>query len=170
MSFSYDPATVSVNKIHEVRFLTGQTEKTTSQIEDEEIQYWLTKNNEEIDPTVQDVLKSLLKKAAHCYDKTTGEVSESLSQWYEHLQDLINDPPPDSIDLSFSTPIGLHRGGLYSEEFALRNADQTVYQGFQACDNNPWDIGLDPVNGVAVTDIQDSGQTEASDQNLDETP
>lgn len=170
MSFSYDPATVSVNKVHEVRLLTGQTYEPTSQIEDEEIQYLLNKNNDEVEPTEQDVLRLLLKKAAHSYDKSTGEVSESLSQWYEHLQDLIDDPPAEDLSLSFPTPVGIHTGGLYSEEFALRNADQTVYQGFQSSDANPWDIGLDPVNGVAVTDIQDSGQTEASDQNLDETP
>ena len=102
MSFSYDPATITTNPIHEVRFLTGQTEEATSQIEDEEIQYLLDKNEGDVDTTVTDVLNTLLKKAAHDFDKQTGEVSESQSQRYNHLKELIGDPPNSAFNSNSS--------------------------------------------------------------------
>lgn len=168
MSFSYDPATVSTNPIHEVRFLTGQTDPVTSQIEDEEIQYLLDKNNGDVQAAANDVMLSLLKKASHAYDKTTGEVSESLSQWYDNLKDLVDDPSAGDIELAIPTPIGMHAGGLDSEEFALRNADRTVYQGFTTCDANPWDIGTENVDGVNTSEINGDGKTTSTDQDLDQ--
>lgn len=168
MSFSYDPITVPTNPIHEVRFLTGQTEEATSQIEDEEIQYLLDKNEGNVEATVTDVLNTLLKKAAHAFDKQTGEVSESMSQWYDHLKQLIGDPPNSNIELSIATPICMHAGGLDSEEFALRKADRTVVQGFSTNDADPWDIGEEEVYGVSTSCIGDDGKTTSVNQNLDD--
>lgn len=168
MAFTYDLTTIATNPIHEVRLLTGQTEEATSQIEDEEIQYFLTKNGNDVPSTVSDVLNTLLKEAAHAFDKQTGEVSESQSQRYQQLKELIGDPPSSDIETVFPTPVSIYTGGLYSEDFALRNADQTVYQGFQTEDANPWDIGTEDVHGVGVGEVQDSGQTEATDLNLDQ--
>lgn len=169
MSFSYDPITVPTNPIHEVRFLTGQTEESTSQIEDEEIQYLLDKNNGDVNKTSTDVLNTLLKKAAHAFDKTTGEVSESQSQRYQHLKELIGDPPKDDIELVIATPIGMHAGGLDSEEFALRKKDRTVVQGFHTDDADPWEIPTDEeVLGVATSEIDEDGRTNSINQNLED--
>jgi len=170
MSFSYDPATITTNPIHEVRFLTGQTEESTYQIEDEEIQYLLDKNGGDVEATVIDVLNTLLKKAAHAFDMQTGEVSESQSQRYAHLKELIGDPPNSDIELAIATPICMHAGGLDSEEFALRKKDRTVVQGFQTDDADPWDIGEEEVYGVTTSCIDDNGKTTSTDQNLDEVP
>ena len=171
MSFSYDPATITTNPIHEVRFLTGQTEEATSQIEDEEIQYLLDKNEGDVDTTVTDVLNTLLKKAAHDFDKQTGEVSESQSQRYNHLKELIGDPPNSEIELLIATPVCMHAGGLDSEEFALRKKDRTVVQGFQTNDADPWMLNSDEeIYGVETSCIDDNGKTTSTDQNLDETP
>ena len=168
MSFTYDPTTVSTNPIHEVRFLTGQTDPNTSQIDDEEIQYLLNKNNGDVPSTVTDVLDTLLKKAAHAYDKQTGEVSESQSQWYDHLQDLKNDPSHKDIELAIATPVGMHAGGLDSEEFALRKKDRTVVQGFSSNDADPWDVGDEEVYGVETGNIDEYGRTESTNQKLNE--
>jgi len=168
MSFSYDPATIATNPIHEVRFLTGQTDPNDYEIEDEEIQYLLDENDGDVQETKNDVMKNLLNRAAHAYDKTTGEVSEAMSQRFKNLQELIEAPPASEIELAFPTPICMHAGGLDSEEFALRSADVTVYQGFQSCDANPWDIGTEDVHGVTTSCIDENGKTESVDLNLDE--
>ncbi len=170
MSFSYDPATITTNPIHEVRFLTGQTDPLDYEIEDEEIQYLLDENDGDVQATKNDVLKNLLNRAAHSYDKVTGEVSEAMSQRFKNLQELIEDPPSSEIDLVFPTPVCIHAGGLDSEEFALRSKDVTVYQGFQSTDEAPWDVGTEPVYGVETSCIDDNGKTNSVDQNLDETP
>lgn len=170
MSFSYDPATITTNPIHEVRFLTGQTDPNDYEIEDEEIQYLLDENDGDVQATKNDVLKNLLNRAAHSYDKTTGEVSEAMSQRFKNLQELIDAPPPSEIELAFPTPSCMHAGGLDSEEFALRSNDVTVYQGFSSTDANPWDIGTEPTYGVATSCIDNNGKTNSVDQNLDESP
>jgi hypothetical protein len=166
MSFSYDPITVPTNPIHEVRFLTGQTEEATSQIEDEEIQYLLDKNDGSVEATVTNVLNTLLKKAAHAFDMQTGEVSESQSQRYAHLKELIGDPPNSDIESVIATPVGMHAGGLDSEEFALRKADRTVVQGFSTNDADPWDIGEEEVYGVSTSNINSDGKTVSTNLNI----
>jgi hypothetical protein len=170
MSFSYDPATITTNQIHEVRFLTGQTDPNDYEIEDEEIQYLLDKNAGDVQIAKNEVLKSLLNRASHYYDKTTGEVSEALSQRFKNLQELIDAPPPSEIELVFPTPSCMHAGGLDSEEFALRAKDVTVFQGFNSVDAVPWDVGTGPVYGVSTSCIDDNGKTNSVDQNLDESP
>ena len=171
MSFSYDPSTITVNKVHEVRFLIGQTDKYNNYIEDEEISYLLGKDSGNVDVTKYNAARAILATSALFYDKTTGQVSESMSQLYTNLKDLIDNPPAQDIEAKMPTPVCMHIGGIDPEEFALRNLDTTVVQTGTVTETaNPWELEDEDVDGVETGCIDEYGRTQSKDQNLDELP
>ena len=171
MSFSYDPATITINKVHEVRFLIGQTDEFNNYIEDEEISYLLGKDSNKVDVAKYNAARAILAKSALFFDRTTGQVTESMSQLYTNLKDLINNPPAQDIEAKMPTPICMHVGGIDPKEFALRNLDITVVQsGTETETKNPWDLDDEEVDGVETGCIDKFGRTESKDQNLDQNP
>ena len=149
MSFSYDEANLATDKVTQVRLATGQTEDDGG-ISDEVILYMLSLNDEEVPPTIVDVLKNLLVQASQMYDKTTGDVSESQSQIYKQLKSLLTSAEQGL--LASPIPSGLHFGGLDSIEFEERNLDNSVYQGFQNEDK-----GVDPFVDNFGVDVHNIG-------------
>jgi hypothetical protein len=135
MSFTYNVVNLSTDRIAQVRLATGQTQEKSSRISDEEISYLLSQNSYNVKTTSVQVLKNLLVAVSQEYDRSTGEVSQSLSQVYDKLKDLLQNA---TLGLGgISSPTGLHFGGLCSEEFDYRNKDKSVYHGFVSCDKGP---------------------------------
>ena len=133
MSFTYQIENIATNLVAQVRLRTGQTVNNGESMSDEEINFFLSQNNNDVNATVTEVLQSLLVRASQFYDKTTGEVSESKSQVFDNLREqLTNQALGSSI---IPTPTCMHFGGLASDEVQARNEDKTVYHGFEVKDD-----------------------------------
>ena len=92
MSFSYDPEKLSSNQIYQIRLSIGNTDQyDLAGLEDEEIQFLLDRNNENIDQTIVASIDSRIAKAGGLVDKTTGQTQESASQLIDVLQKLRDD-------------------------------------------------------------------------------
>ncbi len=144
MSFTYDEANLATNAIARVRMATGQVTDDGG-VSDEVITYIMSTYTTDIEAkTISKILSNLLVQAAQMYDRTTGQVSESQSQIYKNLKDLLT---VAQVGLSAAVPVCMHFGGVNREEFDARNNDKSVYQGFQT---QSAEVGSDANNGVTV--------------------
>lgn len=154
MSFTYNIVKLETDKIAQVRLATGQTQ-APSKVSDEEIKFILSQHNQNVPLASKTILKNLLVAFSQEHDSTTGEVSESKSQVYENLKDLLANTSVGAG--AFDIPVGIHFGGIDSEEFDVRNRDKTVYHGFRAEDKEAAKV---QVCGVEILDITEDQASE----------
>lgn len=126
MSFSYDPTKLKTNLIYQVRLKIGQTSPYSPvAVQDEEIQFFLDLNKNDVHQTCLDVLHSQISQAAALVDKETGAVSEAQSQLLENLKrlrdDLIN-------SISRNTPKYMQITGIFNDDRDTVDNDTEIYQ------------------------------------------
>tara|TARA_R110002020_G_scaffold213427_1_gene420234 strand:+ start:33513 stop:33953 length:441 start_codon:yes stop_codon:yes gene_type:complete len=123
MSFSYDPTKLD-EPINQMRFKLGLTTPNTPVgLEDEEIQFCLDQNDGNVAQACLDCLDSLITSASMLVDRTTGQVSEALSQLLDNLLRRRD----DLISSLANVPILLHVTGVDSCEYEDGQLDETVY-------------------------------------------
>lgn len=76
MTWTYNPASLSTSALFRVRFLSGDNETTDQQVEDEEINYFLTQTSDEKLVAAM-VCEHLARKFSRMCDKTIGSLSVS---------------------------------------------------------------------------------------------
>lgn len=93
MSFSYDIAQLASNPIYQVRYRLGDTVETMATFQDEEIQFSLTNNSNNILRTCIECVTALLPRLALRRDFKIGPYTETLSSnsydyWVAMLAEL----------------------------------------------------------------------------------
>lgn len=93
MSFSYDVTQLSSNPTYQVRYRLGDTVEASATFQDEEIQYSLSNNADDILHTCIECISALLPRIAAKPDFKVGPYSESLSStaydyWVRLLEEL----------------------------------------------------------------------------------
>jgi hypothetical protein len=87
-TYSGDP---SSNPKDEVRYLIGDTEQDMPLLQDEEITYSLSKNNQVARDAALTCLRSIMAKVAKQVDESTGPLKINASQRYYRYRSLYND-------------------------------------------------------------------------------
>lgn len=93
MAFSYDVTQLATNPIYQVRYRLGDTIEASATFQDEEIQYSLSNNSNDIIHTCIECITALLPRIASKPDFKVGPYSESLSStayeyWMKMLEEL----------------------------------------------------------------------------------
>ena len=108
MSWSYTADPLN-NSVDELRLLIGDTNSSDPQLQDEEIQYFLTKYPSTSQASVAAVT-NLIAKYSRLSDETTAELSIKWSQKaqaYRRLKDDLSDPVTSSSPVSFGGGISI---------------------------------------------------------------
>ena len=117
MSWSYTADPLN-NSVDELRLLIGDTNSSDPQLQDEEIQYFLSKYSSVSQASVAAVT-NLIAKYSRLADETTAELSIKWSQKaqaYRRLKDDLSDPVTSSSPLSFG-------GGISNLDIDTRRAN-----------------------------------------------
>lgn len=126
MSFSYDVTKINTTPLFQVRLKIGQTsEYSPVVVQDEEIQYFLEDNDNDIGKTCIDVLNTQISQAATLVDKETGQVSEAQSQILKNLK-ILRDDLLNSV--SRNTPIHMQLTGIFNDDRSTVDNDDEIYQ------------------------------------------
>ncbi len=93
MSFSYDVTQLSSNLTYQVRYRLGDTVEVSATFQDEEIQFSLSNNADDIVRTCIECVSALLPRIASKPDFKVGPYSETLSSsaysyWAKMLEEL----------------------------------------------------------------------------------
>jgi hypothetical protein len=93
MSFSYDVTELANNPIYQVRYRLGDTVEASATFQDEEIQYSLGNNANDLTRTCIECVSALLPRIASKPDFEVGPYSETLSSsayayWVKMLEEL----------------------------------------------------------------------------------
>jgi hypothetical protein len=93
MAFSYDVTQLATNSTYQVRYRLGDTVEASATFQDEEIQYSLGNNANDILHTCIECITALLPRIASKPDFKVGPYSESLSStaydyWSKMLAEL----------------------------------------------------------------------------------
>lgn len=136
MSFSYDPTQLDTNLVYQVRFCAGlTTQETPVNLQDEEITFLLSQNMNNVNTTCVQVFDRIITEASYMVDRTTGQVSESLS---DLLANLIR-RRDDLVSGLGNVPSRLYATGVDSESYKEGQDDETVYNdGLNAVDRPDW--------------------------------
>ncbi len=84
-SYAKDP---SANIKDHVRFLIGDTDSTSEQLSDEEVNHTLTESSSSVYPAAILCADSLIAKYSRLMDKNIGDLKISWSQRVEHYKGL----------------------------------------------------------------------------------
>jgi len=126
MSFSYDVTKINTTPLFQVRLKIGQTsEYSPVVVQDEEIQYFLEDNDNDIGKTCIDVLNTQISQAATLVDKETGQVSEAQSQILKNLK-ILRDDLLNSV--SRNTPTHMQLTGIFNDDRSTVDNDDEIYQ------------------------------------------
>jgi hypothetical protein len=141
-TFSYDPAELANNKIYQVRFKLGQTNQhSVVAVFDEEIQFALDSNYDDVTKACLDILNGQISKAGSLVDKETGQVSEAQSQLLKNLialrDDLIN-------SISRNVPKYMQWTGVFNEDKNAVDNDTEIYQDGAILDDKGTSFRLMP--------------------------
>jgi hypothetical protein len=93
MAFSYNVAQLTTNPTYQVRYRLGDTIEASATFQDEEIQYSLSNNSNDIVHTCIECVSALLPRIASKPDFKVGPYSETLSRsaydyWAKMLGEL----------------------------------------------------------------------------------
>ena len=117
MSWSYTADPLN-NSVDELRLLIGDTVSSDPQLQDEEIQYFLTTYSS-VNQAAVAAVTNLIAKYSRLADETTAELSIKWSQKskaYRALKDDLSDPITSSAPLSFG-------GGISNRDISTRRND-----------------------------------------------
>lgn len=125
-TFTYDPSQLKTNKVYQVRFKLGQTNQhSVIAVCDEEIQYALDTNYDDVTKACLDILNSQISMAGALVDKETGQVSEAQSQLLKNLialrDDLMN-------SISRNVPKFMQITGIFNDDRETVDNDTEIYQ------------------------------------------
>ena len=87
MAWSYSKDPSANNKDH-VRFLIGDTDSTSEQLSDEEVNHTLTETTSNVYQAAILCAESLIAKYSRFADKAIGDLRNSFSQRVEHYKGL----------------------------------------------------------------------------------
>jgi hypothetical protein len=88
MTWSYDPT--AEDNISRVRLLIGDTVQTSPQLQDEEIEFFLSQSNDSPNSAAVMAARSLIARYSRMVDKTIGPLSISYSQRVKGYQELVS--------------------------------------------------------------------------------
>ncbi len=136
MSFTYDAAELGTSKLYQVRFCAGlTTQNLPVNMQDEEILFLLSQNMENVNNTCIQVFDRVITDASYMVNRTTGQVSEDLS---DLLDNLIR-RRDDLISGLGNVAINLQATGVDSDEYEEGQDDTTVYNdGVRTVDRPDW--------------------------------
>lgn len=133
MAWTYDASDLDVTtasgRLNVVRYLVGDTSTLDQQIQDEEITFGLSENNDNVYRTAAWVSRSIAAKYSRYVDiELDGQVSEKYSQLSEHYRLL-------AIDLSAQAKSSgtnslAFAGGINCTEMTLNRNSPTRPKGF----------------------------------------
>lgn len=84
--------TTASGRLNAVRYLVGDTNTTDQQVDDEEINFGLSENKDNVYRTAAWVAQTLASKYARYVDiDLDGQVAESYDQLYKHYSHLVDD-------------------------------------------------------------------------------
>lgn len=125
MAFTYDLSALSDNPVYQVRFRLGDTDENTASFQDEEIEYALSCNNNNVTLACIDCVEALLPRVAQQTEFSVGPYSEkrgaaSYDYWTKLLADLkakatVYSPP---ISMAPTGPAIFHYGMLGVDDHA----------------------------------------------------
>lgn len=141
-TFTYDPSKLSTSKLYQVRFKIGQTNQhSIIAVCDEEIQYALSINYDDVGKACLDILNSQISQAGSLVDKETGQVSEAQSQLLKNLialrDDLLN-------SISRNVPKYMQITGIFNDDMDTIDNDTSIYQDGVQLDDKGIDKRLFP--------------------------
>jgi len=115
MAFSYDETTLNTTtasgRLNAVRLLVGDTNHLDAQAQDEEVNFSLDQNGNNVYAAASWVAKVIAAKYARLVDvELDGQVSESYSQLQKHYGDLSSELEYQAKSVSGS--LGFAAGGL----------------------------------------------------------
>jgi hypothetical protein len=124
------------NPVYQVRFCAGlTTQEVPVNLQDEEIEFLLTQNMNNVHNTCVQVFDRVITEASYMVNRTTGQVSEDLS---DLLANLIR-RRDDLIAGLGNVPSTLHATGMDSTEYTDGQSDTSVYNdGLNAVDRPSW--------------------------------
>ena len=125
MSFTYDVSKLNSSKLYQLRLLIGQTNEYSSvALQDEELQYFLSQNYDNVNMSAIDAVNSQISQAAALVDSETGEVSEAQSQLLKNLIRLRDDLESSSRNV----PKFMEITGIFNDDRDTIDNDEEIYQ------------------------------------------
>ena len=115
MAWSYDPTDLDVStasgRLNSVRLLVGDTDTNDQQVQDEEITFALSQENDKVYAAASWVAKTLAAKFARYVDvDLDGQLEEKYSQLQKHYSALSKQL--ESLDKESSASLGVSAGGI----------------------------------------------------------
>ena len=125
MAFTYDLSALSDNPLYQVRFRLGDTDENNASFQDEEIEYALNCNNNDVVHACIECVEALLPRLAQSVEFSVGPYSEkegakSFDYWTKLLSDLKAKATVYSPPIAM-TPTGaplFYYGMLGAEDYA----------------------------------------------------
>lgn len=125
MTFSYDPSTLAADTVDQVRLTIGDTVDTGHMLEDEEIQFFLDSNSENIYLASSRICTSLAARYSRLVDKNVGDLrirsSEKSKQFAAQAITLFN-------IYQRQRSAYIYAGGVTNSDKALDRANTDINQ------------------------------------------
>lgn len=110
MAFTYDVTQLGSSALYQVRFRLSDTVESTASFQDEEINYSLSCNHDDVLATCIDCISALLPQLAHKVKFSVGPYSEEEGKnSYEYWTTLLSELK--AKQRSYAAPIGLSPTG-----------------------------------------------------------
>lgn len=133
MSWDYDPTnlddTTDAGRLNLVRLLIGDTDTLDQQVQNEEIEFALATEDNDIYGAASWVAKTLVAKYARLVDTDLdGQLAESYSQLYDHYSSLAD--KLEGQKNSKSATLGVFAGGIKISEMEQAERDPNRVKPF----------------------------------------
>jgi hypothetical protein len=124
MSWSYSPQYLGIDnesqRINSVRFLVGDTDSNSQEVQDEEISFALSQNGDNIYASAAFIAGSISSKYSRC---VTTEIDSALRVEYSNLSRQYRELGKELSSQALKNSLGIYAGGILVTEMETVDQD-----------------------------------------------